>query len=61
MALYSYTPLTFQIHIIKNLILKVPIRDATGMLKKPVGQSALTVIDMSYYAKVSGPIHKLQK
>ncbi len=48
----SDAALTLDIHRIKQLILHIARRDGAGLLKNPVRQSRLTMIDMRDYGEV---------
>ncbi len=50
-------PLSLSDHIIENLILKLTCINGSRLLKKPVGKSALAMINMCYYAEVSYVVH----
>lgn len=60
MALNSNTLLSFEVHIIKYLVLHISLTDGIGRLQKPVGQGAFTVIDMGDDTKISDVLHVLQ-
>lgn len=58
MALYGDASFPFQIHVVKNLILKFPLRNGPGLFKKAVSQGTLTVVDMGNYAEISDIMHE---
>jgi hypothetical protein len=57
-ALDGDSALTFKIHIVKNLIVKITLINGTGLLKKSVGKSALAMVYVRYYAKVAYIFHQ---
>ena len=52
LSLYCNSPLSFQIHIIKHLILHFPFGEQSRRLYEPVGKGAFSVVDMSHYTKI---------
>ena len=40
------SPFTFQVHVIEHLVLKFALRDRPGPHEQPIGQRALTMVDM---------------
>jgi hypothetical protein len=61
LAFDGYAPLPLNIHVVQDLILKVPIIHQPDLLNKPIRQSGLAVIDMGNNAKItdkSGLYHK---
>jgi hypothetical protein len=52
LALDGNAPFPLNIHIVKNLILKIPLVHNTGLLDKPVGQGGFTVVNMGDDAKI---------
>lgn len=58
MALDCDPPLPFQIHAVKNLIMKIPFGYRIGPFKKPVGQGAFAMVYMGYNAEVTNIVHQ---
>ena len=58
MALDSDATLTFKVHIVKNLVLKITCVNRPGHLKKPVGKRALAMVYVCYYAEIAYAIHQ---
>jgi hypothetical protein len=58
MAFYGNPAFPLQIHIIEHLILHLLAGDGPGKFQQSVGQSAFTVVNMSYNAKVPDMIHE---
>src|SRR5690349_18683477 len=52
-GLYRDTPFAFQIHRIEDLFGHLALRKRAGKFEKPVGERALSVIDMSDYRKIA--------
>ena len=50
-----------QVHVVEYLILHVALRERTGKLEKPVGQRALAVVDVGYYAEIADVLHFIAK
>ena len=57
MAFYCDPAFAFQIHVVKHLSLEVFPRYGVGVFQKTVGQGALAVVDMSYYAEIANVFH----
>jgi hypothetical protein len=57
MALYGDPSLSFQIHIIQHLLLKVPLTDRICELKQSVGQRAFPMINMGNDTEVPDVFH----
>lgn len=53
MTFNGYSSFTFEIHIIKDLFLFIPVLYRSGHIQKPVGQGTFTMVDVSYYAEIS--------
>lgn len=51
------TAFPLNIHIVQNLILKIPFIADTGELNQTVGKRGFSVINMGYYAEVSYVFH----
>ena len=58
-ALDGDTLLTFEVHIIKHLILQFPLGKGCSLFEESVGQSTLTVVDVGDYTKVANVFHLL--
>jgi hypothetical protein len=56
-AFDSYAPFPLDIHIIQDLVLKVPFIANAGILNKPVGQGGFAMVDMSNDTEVSDIFH----
>ena len=57
MALDCNTSLSFKIHVVKNLILELPVCKSICYFKKTVGKSTFSVVDMGYYAEIPDVVH----
>jgi hypothetical protein len=53
LAFYRNPPFPFYIHVVEDLILKIPVLHQMALLDKPVRQGGLAVINMGDYAKVA--------
>jgi hypothetical protein len=49
----------FDIHIVEDLILEIPLTDHAGILDQPVRQRGLAVVDMGDDAEITNIFHKL--
>ena len=49
--------LLLEVHIVKDLVFHISLRERTGKLEKPVGQRALAVVDVGYYAEITYVLH----
>ena len=47
-----------QLHVVEHLILHVALADGVGHLQQTVGQRALAVVNMGYYAKIAYVLHQ---
>ena len=56
-ALDGDAALAFKIHIVEHLVFEVAVGDGLGMLQQTVGESALAVVDVRYYAEISNVFH----
>jgi hypothetical protein len=56
-ALDGDATFSFQIHVVQYLILQVAVGDGLGMLQQTVGESALAVVYVRYYAEVANIFH----
>ena len=61
LAFYCYSPLTFYVHIVKNLIHHLALINNLGLLNKPVGQSGLSVVDVRHNTEISLVLHVCHK
>ena len=50
-----------QVHVVEDLILHVALRERAGEFEKPVGQGALAVVDVGYYAEIADVLHFIAK
>ena len=57
-ALYRDAFFAFEVHVVKHLRLQFALGKRTGLLQKAVGERALAVVDMGYYAEVAYVFHK---
>lgn len=57
LALDGDAPLPLDVHIIQDLVTKLPVAHQARMLNQTVGQSGLPMIDMSNDAEVSDLLH----
>jgi len=60
MAFNGYASLALQVHVVKQLVLKITIAYGIGGLKQAVGQGAFPVVDMGNYAEVPYVFHSQQ-
>lgn len=60
MALDGDPALLFQIHAVQHLVMHIPIRYGIGDLQQPVGQCALPMVNVRYYAEIPDIIHLLK-
>ena len=51
------TPLTFQLHAVKDLFHHFALFKNAGFFKNPVSQCAFSVVDMGYNAEISYLVH----
>ena len=58
MALDRYTSLSFQVHIVQDLILQIFAGDGVGIFEQPIGQGTLAVVDMCNNAEVADILHR---
>jgi hypothetical protein len=58
MTLYRDTAFPLQIHIVEHLILHLLSGNSPGYFQKAIGQSALSVVNMSDNAKIPDMIHE---
>ena len=58
MAFNSDSALAFKVHIIEHLGLHLLVSHSVGVFKKTIGESALTVVDVRYDAKIPDILHK---
>ena len=58
MTLDRNASLPLKIHIIKNLILEVPLSYCICFFKETIGQSAFSMVDMCYDTEISDIIHQ---
>ena len=56
-TLYGNAALSFEIHIVKKLILAFTVTYRLSSVQKPVGQGALTMVNMGDDAKVPDILH----
>jgi hypothetical protein len=59
MALDGNTLFLLEVHRVENLILHIAGSQGICYLEHSVGQGTLAMVDMCYYAKVSGFFHRL--
>jgi hypothetical protein len=57
MAFNGNATLTLQVHTVQHLILKIALRDGSGMLQHPISQRTLPMVNMGYDDKVSQVLH----
>jgi len=57
LALDGNASLPFDIHIIKELVAKLPVINQAGVLNQTVGQGGFPVIDMGNNAEISNLLH----
>ena len=57
-ALDCDATLFLQFHVVKHLILHITLADGVCHLQQTVGQSTLTVVNMSYYAEITYILHR---
>ena len=57
MALDGDAALALKVHIVENLVLRLPFVDGARVLKQTVGQSALAVVDVRYDAEIADVVH----
>ena len=57
MAFYGNASFPFEFHIIQNLSLQILVGNGSGKFQKAIGQSAFTVINVSYDTKISYIFH----
>jgi len=57
MAFDRYSTLSFQVHIIQHLCLKVSFRDGMGHFKQAVGERAFPMIDMGNDTEIADVFH----
>jgi len=57
MALDGNATLSFNIHVVKDLILLLPFGNGSGRFQKPVGQGAFTVVYVSDDAEIANIVH----
>ena len=60
-ALYGYAFLPFEVHRVEHLVLHFTGRQGVGDFEHPVGQGALAMVDMGYYAEIADFVHCCQK
>ena len=61
MTFDGYAPFPFEVHIIQDLILEIPVRKRMGKLNQPVGQCAFTMVNVCNDAKITDMIHQTEK
>ena len=59
-ALDSYTFLSFQVHVVQNLVLHMPCVERLSQFKKTVGKGAFPMVDMGYYAEIPDVLHLMR-
>ena len=52
-GLYGYTALPFEVHVVEDLVLHLPVGDRARELKDPVGKGRFAMIYMRHDGKVS--------
>ena len=57
MALDGYALLLLQIHIIKDLVLHLPVGKCLGQFQKTVSQGTLAMVNVRYYAEIPYVLH----
>jgi len=57
MALDGYASFPFQIHIIQNLILKIPFCQGMCNLNQAVSQGTFSMVNVCNDAEISDPVH----
>ncbi|OIQ63365.1 hypothetical protein GALL_550930 [mine drainage metagenome] len=57
MAFYSDTAFAFQVHIIKQLGLRLTLGNGMGIFKQPIGKGTFAVVDMRYDTKITNVFH----
>ena len=50
---YGNAPFALDIHVVEELFFHIPVRHGIGAFDKTVGESALAVVDVGYYAKIA--------
>ena len=50
-----------QVHVVEHLVLHVLAGDGAGDLQQPVGQGALTMVDMGDNAEIADVLHAEQR
>jgi hypothetical protein len=53
LAFYGDPPFTLNVHIVQNLILKIPVRHQVGLLDEPIRQGGLAVVNVGDDTKVT--------
>jgi hypothetical protein len=51
------SPFSFQVHIVKGLVLHFAFADSVGVLQQAISQGAFSVIDVCYDAKIPNVFH----
>ncbi len=57
LTFYGNSTLSFYVHVVENLIFKIPIKDNMGHLNQTVGKCRFAMIDMGYNAEISNIFH----
>ena len=57
LALNCYSSLSFNIHVVQELVFKFTVRDQVTQLDHSIGKGRFAMIDMGYNAKVSNIFH----
>jgi hypothetical protein len=57
LALDGNASLPFDVHVVKDLVAKLPVSNQAGVLNQPVGQGGFPVIDMGNDAEISDLLH----
>ena len=57
LALDGDPPLPLDIHVVEDLVLKIPVIDDAGVLDQAVGQRRLPVVDMGDDAEIADIVH----
>ena len=57
LTFYGDSTLPFNVHVVENLIFKIPIKDNMGHLNQTVGKRRFAMINMGYNAEISNFFH----
>jgi hypothetical protein len=57
LTFYGNAALSFDVHVVQDLVPELPVFNEMRMLDKPVGERRLSMVDMGYNTEISYLFH----